>query len=143
MRYPQGGGVTDVERDARERVRRQAVTRFETGGKNRGIAAMLRVAERSVERWRRQWREDGYAGVASKGSPGRPRLSDAQMAKLEQELERGPLAHGGGRPAVDAGPREDGHRQAVPRLIHRGGHVAPAAALWLVLAAADPACDRA
>ncbi|WSR53460.1 hypothetical protein OG279_38440 (plasmid) [Streptomyces sp. NBC_01201] len=38
--------------------------------------------------------EGGHAGVASKGSPGRPRLSDAQMAGLERELERGPLAHG-------------------------------------------------
>ncbi|MER7183933.1 winged helix-turn-helix domain-containing protein [Streptomyces hyaluromycini] len=43
---------------------------------------------------RRQWREGGAAGVASKGSPGRPRLSDAQVARLERELERGPLAHG-------------------------------------------------
>ncbi|MFG2595702.1 helix-turn-helix domain-containing protein [Streptomyces sp. NPDC048462] len=72
MRYAQGGGLTDVERAARERVRRQAVTHFEAGGKNREIAATLRVSERSVERWRRQWREGGHAGVASKGSPGRP-----------------------------------------------------------------------
>jgi len=34
------------------------------------------------------------AEVASKGSPGRHRLSEAQMARLERELERGPLAHG-------------------------------------------------
>lgn len=94
MRYAQGGGLTDVERAARERVRRQAVTRFEAGGKNREIAAILRVSERSVERWRRQWREGGHAGVASKGSPGRPRLSDAQTARLERELGRGPLVHG-------------------------------------------------
>ncbi|MFJ4678249.1 winged helix-turn-helix domain-containing protein [Kitasatospora sp. NPDC088783] len=94
MRYPQGGGLTDAERAARERVRLQAVAGFESGEKNREIAAVLRVSERSVERWRRQWREDGEAGVASKGSPGRPRLSDAQMARLERELDRGPLAHG-------------------------------------------------
>lgn len=86
--------MTDAERVAREGVRRQAVSRFEAGEKNREIAAALRVSERSVERWRRQWRENGYAGVASKGSPGRPRLSDAQMARLERELERGPLTHG-------------------------------------------------
>jgi len=86
--------LTDAERVAREGVRRQAVSRFEAGEKNREIAAALRVSERSVERWRRQRRENGYAGVASKGSPGRPRLSDAQMARLERELERGPLAHG-------------------------------------------------
>ncbi|MFE2737144.1 winged helix-turn-helix domain-containing protein [Streptomyces sp. NPDC059349] len=94
MRYAQGGGLTDVERVARERVRHEAVARFEGGEGNRDIAAALRVSERSVERWRSQWREEGLAGVASKGSPGRPRLSDVQMARLERELVRGPLAHG-------------------------------------------------
>ncbi|MET8702706.1 winged helix-turn-helix domain-containing protein [Kitasatospora sp. NPDC004723] len=94
MRYAQGGGLTDAERAARERIRQQAVERFEGGEKNREIAAALRVSVRSVERWRRQWREGGSAGVASKGSPGRPKLSDAQIVRLERELERGPLAHG-------------------------------------------------
>ncbi|MDH6108977.1 transposase [Kitasatospora sp. MAP12-15] len=86
--------MTDAERAARERVRLRAVACFEGGEKNRAIAALLRVSERSVERWRRQWREEDLAGVASKGSPGRPRLSDIQIARLERELERGPLAHG-------------------------------------------------
>jgi transposase-like protein len=79
VRYPQGGGLTDAERAAREQVRLQAVTGFEAGEKNRELAAALRVSERSVERWRRQWREEGLAGVASKGSPGRSRLSDMQI----------------------------------------------------------------
>lgn len=86
--------MTDAERAARERIRLEAVARFDAGETNRGIAAALRVSERSVERWRRAWREGGAAGVASKGSPGRPKLSEAQMARLERELERGPLAHG-------------------------------------------------
>ncbi|WP_405674763.1 IS630 family transposase [Streptomyces sp. NBC_01511] len=94
MRYAQGGGLTDAKRAARERIRLEAVGRFESGAKNREIAAALRVSERSVERWRRQWRERGEAGVRSKGSPGRPRLSARQIARLERELERGPLAHG-------------------------------------------------
>jgi transposase len=94
MRYAQGGGLTDAERAARERIRLEAVVRFESGEKNREIAAALRVSERSVERWRRQWRERGADGVQSKGSPGRPKLSDEQVARLERELERGPLAHG-------------------------------------------------
>ncbi|WP_455431833.1 IS630 family transposase [Streptomyces fagopyri] len=94
MRYAQGGGLTDAGRAARERVRLQAVERFEGGQRNREIAAGLRVSERSVERWRRQWRERGEAGVLSKGSPGRPRLSEAQITRLERELERGPLVHG-------------------------------------------------
>ncbi|MET8330555.1 helix-turn-helix domain-containing protein [Streptomyces sp. NPDC005181] len=76
VRYPQGGGLIDTERAARERVRLQAAACSETGENNREIAAALRVSERSVERRRRQWRENGHAGVASKGSPGRPWLSD-------------------------------------------------------------------
>ncbi|WP_406192093.1 winged helix-turn-helix domain-containing protein [Kitasatospora sp. NBC_01560] len=94
MRYAQGGGLTDAERARRERIRLEAVVRFEGGEKTREIAAALRVSERSVERWRRQWRERGEAGVQSKGSPGRSKLSDAQVARLERELERGPLSHG-------------------------------------------------
>lgn len=45
---------------------------------------------RSVERWRRAWRERGEVGVLSQGSLGRSRLSERQIATLE----RGPLAHG-------------------------------------------------
>ncbi|WP_205717558.1 helix-turn-helix domain-containing protein [Actinomadura soli] len=51
--------MTEAERTARERVRLQAVARFEVGEKNREIAAASRVSKRSVERWRRQWREGG------------------------------------------------------------------------------------
>ncbi|MFB7114501.1 winged helix-turn-helix domain-containing protein [Streptomyces sp. NPDC056291] len=94
MRYAQGGGLTDAGRAAREQIRLQAVVRFEAGEKNREIAAALRVSERSVERWRRAWREGGEVGVLSQGSPGRSRLSETQIARLERELERGPLVHG-------------------------------------------------
>ena len=61
--------MTHAEREARERVRLDAVARFEAGDRNKAIAAALRVSER-------------------------PRLSGAQVARLERELERGPLAHG-------------------------------------------------
>ncbi|MFF4342944.1 winged helix-turn-helix domain-containing protein [Kitasatospora sp. NPDC001540] len=94
MRYAQGGGLTDAERTTRERFRLQAVERFQAGEGNVEVAAALRVSERSVERWRRAWRKSGEAGVLSKESPGRPWLSEAQITRLERELERGPLAHG-------------------------------------------------
>ncbi|MCK7626518.1 winged helix-turn-helix domain-containing protein [Streptomyces sp. RS10V-4] len=94
MRYAQGGGLTDAGRAVRERIRLQAVERFEHGEKNRVIAVTLRVSEGSVERWRRAWREQGEAGVLSKGSPGRSKLSDSQFARLDQELQRGPPVHG-------------------------------------------------
>ncbi|MEV2211319.1 helix-turn-helix domain-containing protein [Streptomyces sp. NPDC050997] len=70
MRYTQGGGLTDAERAARGQIRLQAVVRIEGGETNRGVAAALRVSERSVERWRRAWRERGEAGVLSQGQPG-------------------------------------------------------------------------
>ncbi|WP_422665326.1 transposase [Actinacidiphila cocklensis] len=94
MRYAQGRTLTDVERARRERIRLEAVERFEGGEKSREIAAVLRVSERSVERWHQAWPECGKTGVACKGSPGRPRLSDVQIVRLERELERGPLVHG-------------------------------------------------
>jgi hypothetical protein len=64
VRYAQGGGLTDAGRATRERIRLQAVERFERGEKNRQIAAALRVSERSVERWRRAWRERGVSAAA-------------------------------------------------------------------------------
>ncbi|MET8292136.1 helix-turn-helix domain-containing protein [Streptomyces sp. NPDC005132] len=54
-RRAQGGGLTDAERAARERVRPQAVACFENGERNREIAVVVRVSEQSVERWLRQW----------------------------------------------------------------------------------------
>lgn len=75
-------------------MRLQAVERCEGGQKNAEIAADLRISVRSVERWRRAWREGGEAGVLSKGSPGRLRLSEVQISRLARELERGPLVHG-------------------------------------------------
>ncbi|MFF4120517.1 helix-turn-helix domain-containing protein [Streptomyces sp. NPDC001714] len=95
MRHAQGGGLTAAGRVARERVRLQAVEHFKRGEKNREIAAALRDSERSVERWRRAWREQGELGLLSAGSPGRPKLSAAQVDELEREVERGPLATAG------------------------------------------------
>ncbi|MCX5203171.1 winged helix-turn-helix domain-containing protein [Streptomyces sp. NBC_00237] len=94
MRYPQGGGLTAERQRFRERVRRVAGERFARGDKTAVIARDLRVSERSVERWRRAWRDGGLAALASKGPAKLPRLSDSQFAVLEQELALGPAAHG-------------------------------------------------
>ncbi|MFE7595575.1 hypothetical protein [Streptomyces sp. NPDC057494] len=66
---------------------------FRGGETNREVVVALRVSERSVERWRRAWRERGK-GDLSQGSQGRSRLSETQVARLERELERGPMVHG-------------------------------------------------
>ncbi|WP_406433002.1 helix-turn-helix domain-containing protein [Streptomyces sp. NBC_01589] len=80
--------LTHVERGTRERLRMQAVERFEGGQKNGEIAAALRVSERSVERWRLAWREQGEDGALSKGSLGLRRLSRKSASQLRRMPER-------------------------------------------------------
>ncbi|MFD9692758.1 winged helix-turn-helix domain-containing protein [Kitasatospora sp. NPDC059088] len=94
MRYAQGGGLTAERRAFREQVRLEAAGRFEAGEKTSVIARDLRVSERSVERWRRSWREGGTEALRSSGPAGVPKLSAAQFVELEEELGRGPAAHG-------------------------------------------------
>ena len=73
----------------------RAAERFAAGDKTADIAAGLRVGVRQVEKWRSAWRHGGIEALRSKGHPGTPeRLSCEQWARLEAELERGPLAHG-------------------------------------------------
>ncbi|MFI5681764.1 winged helix-turn-helix domain-containing protein [Streptomyces cellulosae] len=94
MRYADGGGLTAERRAAREGLRLQAGERFARGGRTSDIAKDLRVSERSVERWRHDWREGGMAGLKSKGPAKLPKLSDERFARLEEELAKGPAAHG-------------------------------------------------
>ena len=47
-----------------------------------------------MRRWRRAWRDGGAEALRSKGPVSRERLSPQQWARLEAELQQGPLAHG-------------------------------------------------
>jgi transposase len=94
MRYAQGGGLTAEGRRRREQVRLTAVKRFEQRAPAADIAAELRVSERSVRRWRRDWEAGGLAGLASRGQAARCRLDEEQLAALDAVLEDGPLAAG-------------------------------------------------
>jgi transposase len=94
MRYGQRGGYTPAEQERRERLRRHAGERFKDGESTREIARDLRVSERSVGRWRAAWQRGGIEALRSKGPVSREKLTGAQWARLEAELERGPLAHG-------------------------------------------------
>ncbi|CAM5338333.1 hypothetical protein SALBM135S_05639 [Streptomyces alboniger] len=67
--------------------------RFEGAEKNAVIAKGLRVSVRSVERWRRAWRQGARAALASAGPPKVPGLPDGRFAELEREPARGPLVH--------------------------------------------------
>jgi putative transposase len=94
MRYADGGGLTAERRAAREGIRLEAGQRFARGDRTSDIAKDLRVSERSVEQWRRDWREGGIEGLKSKGPAKLPKLSDERFALLEKELAKGPAAHG-------------------------------------------------
>src|SRR6478735_1783871 len=87
MRYAQGGGLTAEGRRRREQIRREAVERFEQRAPTAEIAAELRVSERSVRRWRRDWLAGGLAGVASRGQAARCRLDEQQLAALDAVLD--------------------------------------------------------
>ena len=52
------------------------------------------MSVRSVERWRRAWREGGMEALRSAGPTNSPIVTDAQFAVLEEELGKGPAAHG-------------------------------------------------
>ncbi|MFF0190915.1 helix-turn-helix domain-containing protein, partial [Streptomyces sp. NPDC005244] len=75
MRYADGGGLTAERRAAREGVRMEAGRRFGRGDRTSEIAKDLGVSERSVEQWRRNWREGGLEGLQSKGPAKLPKLS--------------------------------------------------------------------
>src|SRR5262245_55903282 len=94
MRYAQGGGLTPGAQQRREQVRMRAAEMFAAGEHSQAVAARWRVSLRTVERWRRAWREQGPAGLVSRGPIRAPRLSADQVAVLEQELAAGPVAHG-------------------------------------------------
>ncbi len=94
MRYPQGGGLTAERRVFREQLRMQAAEMFGGGLDNAVIAKELRVSVRSVQRWRSSWRDGGPRSLRSTGPASRPKLNEALFTVLEQELAKGPVAHG-------------------------------------------------
>ncbi|WTL69637.1 winged helix-turn-helix domain-containing protein (plasmid) [Streptosporangium sp. NBC_01495] len=94
MRYAQGGGLSSERRAFRERLRLQAAERFAQDESSTAIARDLRITVRSVQRWRRQWQVSGAKALRSHGPASLPRLGERQLAALEQELVKGPTAHG-------------------------------------------------
>lgn len=97
MRYGDGGGVDQVERVRRERVRQRAAELFDAGVPAIEVAGLLEVSTKSVYQWRRAWVAGGARALASRGTSGPdPKLSDEQLARLRQRLEQGPAAAGYG-----------------------------------------------
>lgn len=67
---------------------------FAAGDDDVLVAKQMRVSMRSVQRWRRAWQEGGGVALQSRGSAARPKLSEKLFAVLEEELAKGPVAHG-------------------------------------------------
>lgn len=86
--------MTAERQGFRERIRMRAGEMFADGQGNAVIAKELRVSVRSVQRWRRSWENRGQQALRSRGPASRPKLSEALFSVLEEELGKGPVAHG-------------------------------------------------
>ena len=85
------------DRQAFEGVRMQAGAMFAAGHSQAQVAHQLGVARQNVSRWHARWRSGGLEALRSAGPTGpTPRLSDTQLAAVDQALRKGARAHGFG-----------------------------------------------
>jgi transposase len=83
------------DRQAFEHVRMQAGALFAAGHPQAEVARQLGVARQNVSRWHAQWQAGGLQALRSAGPTGPdPRLSDAQLAAIDQALREGARTHG-------------------------------------------------
>jgi len=83
------------DRQAFEGVRMQAGALFAAGHTQAEVAHQLGVARQNVSRWHARWRQGGLNALRSVGPTGQaPRLSDPQLAAIDQALRQGAGAHG-------------------------------------------------
>src|SRR5574340_287072 len=75
--------------------RMAAADMFAAGRRQVDVVVALEVSAQTASRWHRAWVAEGRAGLAGAGRAGRmPRLSDEQLAQVEQALLKGPRANG-------------------------------------------------
>jgi transposase len=75
--------------------RLQAAELFARGVRPVQVARILAVSKQSASRWHAAWERGGTVALASKGPTGvRPRLSDADLERIERALRQGAAAHG-------------------------------------------------
>jgi transposase len=83
------------ERDRLQGRRLRAAELFTAGVHQAEVARQLGVSAQAVSVWHRRWQTSGTEGLRSKGPSGpAPRLSDQQLATVEQALLRGAGANG-------------------------------------------------
>jgi transposase len=78
-----------------EQRRMRAADLFECGVIPAEIARRVGVRHQIVSQWRKAWREGGREALRAAGRAGRrPKLTDAQLAEVEQALANGAEANG-------------------------------------------------
>jgi transposase len=78
-----------------ERRRLRAARMFEDGATQADVVHRLGVSRTTASRWWQAWHAEGREGLRAAGRAGRkPRLSAAELARVEQALRAGPGAHG-------------------------------------------------
>jgi transposase len=83
------------ERDRLEARRLRAAELFAAGVHQAEVARQLEVSAQAVNVWHARWHAGGTDALRSKGRSGpAPRLSDAQLARVEQALLEGAGANG-------------------------------------------------
>jgi transposase len=83
------------DRQGFEGVRMQAGALFAAGHTQAQVAHTLGVARQNVSRWHALWQAGGLQALRSAGPTGPdPRLSEAQLAAIDQALREGAGAHG-------------------------------------------------
>ena len=83
------------DRQAFEAVRMQAGALFAAGHSQAEVARQLGIARQNVSRWHTRWQAGGLDALASRGPTGQaPRLSDTQLAAIDQALRQGARANG-------------------------------------------------
>ena len=83
------------ERDRLGARRLCAAELFAAGVRQAEVARQLEVSAQAVSVWHARWRQGGIEALRSQGPSGpAPRLSDAQLATIEQALLEGASAHG-------------------------------------------------
>jgi len=79
------------DRQAFEQIRMQAGALFAVGRSQAQVAHQLGVARQNVSRWHASWRAGGLPALRSAGPTGQaPRLSDSQLAAIDQPSARVP-----------------------------------------------------
>jgi len=78
-----------------EKRRLKAARLFAKGKTRAEVARSVGVSWAAVHNWYQAWEREGEPGLKGAGRAGRkPKLTRAQLGQVEQELLRGPLAHG-------------------------------------------------